>query len=198
MKETLEVNDRSTRNYFTSSHTSHQYSPRSWRLKKKTRKVRFKKCATWTSTDCLSGSLNIYCSFGRIKVLPYALAASTNRGVRYIVIRFFAPIIIRPPELSLFRTSDRSTIVNNEVCRALPAMKQGCLRRRETWYIISFMNQKSLGIHTHDGQLTRESQPDEHAWLRATQRHELMEWRRRDDAADCYFNYKCGHTLWLN
>jgi len=149
MKETLEVNDRSTRNYFTSSHTSHQYSPRSWRLKKKTRKVRFKKCATWTSTDCLSGSLNIYCSFGRIKVLPYALVASTNRGVRYIVIRFFAPIIIRPPELSLFRTSDRSTIVNNEVCRALPAMKQGCLRRRETWYIISFMNQKSLGIHTH-------------------------------------------------
>jgi hypothetical protein len=58
-KEALEVEKMTGQrnNYFSTSHASHQYEPRS-RQRNRTRPVRVKECGTWTSTACLSGSNN--------------------------------------------------------------------------------------------------------------------------------------------
>jgi hypothetical protein len=74
-------NDRSKRiNYFSSSHASHQYEPRSL---KTTQVCKTKECATWTSTAGLSSSPLKIASFGRTK-RSYRThsVAITIRGVR--------------------------------------------------------------------------------------------------------------------
>jgi hypothetical protein len=55
-------------------------------------------------------------------------------------------MIIRPPVQISFRELQYVGLtVDLEVCRALPAMKQRCLRKERTWNIIISFDIKDLG-----------------------------------------------------
>lgn len=102
----------------------------------RSRPVRLKECATWTSTVCLQ-RLKLQASqlWQDIRSYRMHITCINHQGCKIIYCQVFAPIIIRTTSgtfsigLQLLHTSWTMKFGN---CRALPAMKQGCLQG-ETW-----------------------------------------------------------------
>jgi len=105
-------------------------------------------------------------SFGR--TMSYRMQSLQQlKGCKILLLLGFRTYTCRPPALSLLGTSAVTHQGDYEVCRALPAMKQGCLRRRTR--IISSNKRPWDTMHRT---LTHGNRSVTHA------RHELMQRRR--------------------